>query len=84
MYDIWEYSGEKSMRKIAVVDQNRCVACGVCMRACPRGALSVWRGCYAQADGAKCVGCGLCEKNCPAGCIVMEHTAEDARKEARV
>ena len=71
------------MKKMAVVDQGRCVACGVCMRACPRGALSEWRGCYAQVNKDGCVGCGLCAKACPAGCIALEHTAEDARKEAR-
>ena len=67
------------MKRIAAVNENRCVACGVCMRACPRGALSIWRGCYAQVDEAKCVGCGLCAKACPAGCIALE----EARKEAQ-
>ena len=71
------------MKKIAVVDQNRCVACGACMSVCPRAAISVWRGCYAQVDQERCVGCGLCAKTCPAGCIALEQTAADARKEAR-
>ena len=70
------------MKKRTVVDQGRCVACGVCVRACPRGALSVWRGCYAQADEAKCVGCGLCAKACPAGCIALEQAQESVRKGA--
>ena len=60
------------MKKKAIVDQQRCVACGACVKACPRVALSVWRGCYAQVDEAKCVGCGLCAKTCPAGCIALE------------
>ena len=72
------------MKKIAVVNQGRCVACGVCVRVCPRGALCVWRGCYAQVDTAKCVGCGLCAKACPAGCIALEHAAENIQKEACV
>ena len=67
------------MKKTAVVDRSRCVACGVCVRACPRGALSIWRGCYAQADEAKCVGCGLCAKACPAGSIMLESVRKEAQ-----
>ena len=57
------------MKKPAIVDMARCVACGACVKACPRGAVSVWKGCYAQVDPERCVGCGLCVKTCPAGCI---------------
>ena len=59
------------MKKYAVVDRKICVACGACMGACPKGALSVYKGCYAQV-GEKCVGCGLCAKACPAGCIDLK------------
>ena len=59
------------MKKLAVVDRNICVACGACAKACPKGAISIWRGCYAAADGGKCVGCGLCGRTCPAGCIQL-------------
>lgn len=64
------------MKKLAVVDKSICVACGVCMKACPKGAISVYRGCYAAADAAKCVGCGLCAKACPAGCITIRERSE--------
>ena len=57
------------MKKIAVIDREICVACGVCMKTCPKGALSIYRGCYAVVDAEKCVGCGLCAKACPANCI---------------
>ena len=59
------------MKKIAVIDRSICVACGVCVKTCPKGALSIHRGCYAQVD-EKCVGCGLCAKECPAGCITVK------------
>ena len=64
------------MKKLAVIDKTICVACGVCMKTCPLGAISVYRGCYAIADGEKCVGCGLCGKACPAGCICVKERSE--------
>ena len=64
------------MKKVAVVDKGICVACGACMKACPKGAISVYRGSYAAVDAAKCVGCGLCAKTCPAGCIAVRERSE--------
>ena len=59
------------MKKTACADKNVCVACGVCLKSCPKGAIEIYRGCHAVVDDAKCVGCGLCGKVCPAGCIVV-------------
>ena len=65
------------MKKLAVPDGKICVACGVCMKACPREAISIYKGCYARVDAGKCVGCGLCARACPAGCIaVAERSGE--------
>ena len=64
------------MKKLAFVDQKTCVACGVCMKACPKDAVSIYRGCYAAVEEGKCVGCGLCAKACPAGCITVKERSE--------
>ena len=64
------------MKKLAVVDKGICAACGACMKACPKGAISIYRGCYAVAEESKCVGCGLCAKTCPAGCITIKERSE--------
>ena len=64
------------MKKTAIVNQQVCVACGACAKACPRGAISIFRGCYAQTDAAKCVGCGLCVKACPTGCVSLKERSE--------
>ena len=59
-------------KKYAVVEENRCVACGACENVCPRGAIRVEKGCFAKVDKEKCVGCLLCAKTCPAGVISGE------------
>ena len=64
------------MKKLAIPDRKVCVACGVCMKTCRKGAISIYCGCYAVIDDAKCVGCGLCAKACPAGCIVTRERSE--------
>ena len=46
------------------------------MKACPKGAVSIYRGCYAAVEEGKCVGCGLCAKACPAGCIAVKERSE--------
>lgn len=60
------------MKKLAFVDKNCCVACGVCMKECPKAAIAVWKGCYAKIAAEVCVGCGKCAKVCPAGCIEVK------------
>ena len=58
-------------KRYASVNRKDCVACGTCIRTCPRQAISVFRGCYAAVDTELCVGCGLCTKVCPTGCIEL-------------
>ena len=52
--------------------QTDCVACGTCMKVCPRQAISIYKGIRAMVDPNQCVGCGLCKKECPANAIVIE------------
>lgn len=56
---------------------NDCVACGCCVKVCPKGAVSVWKGVCAKVDTQLCVGCGKCEKECPAGAITLELRGEN-------
>lgn len=50
------------------VDQSLCASCGVCMRVCPAGAISM-DGPFAVIDQQRCVGCGVCIRACPRGAI---------------
>lgn len=63
-------------KKYAIVDRQRCAACGACIKVCPRDAISVWKGCYAKTDVEQCVGCGKCAGICPAGCIEIRMRGE--------
>lgn len=59
-------------RRKAFVEAESCVACGCCVKVCPREAIAVWKGIMAKVDGDKCVGCGKCAKECPASVINMQ------------
>ena len=63
------------IRRKAHIDQAHCVACGSCVKVCPRGALTVPHGITAKVDGARCVGCGLCAKECPASVITIKEVS---------
>ncbi|MDL2263759.1 4Fe-4S binding protein [Synergistaceae bacterium OttesenSCG-928-I11] len=58
--------------KKAVVDTRHCVACGTCVKVCPKSAIFIDRGVTAVVDQAGCVGCGKCVKACPACLIRLE------------
>ncbi len=62
---------EKKIRKKrkAYVDTEDCVACGCCVKVCPRDAIEIWRGIAARIDEELCVGCGKCARECPASVI---------------
>jgi len=57
------------MKRFAEVNKKFCVSCGACARECPKGAIEIFRGCYAAVNKDLCVGCGICSRICPAGCI---------------
>lgn len=66
-------------KRLALINKNVCVACGACTKACPKVAISVFKGCYAAVDSDNCVGCGKCEKVCPAGCIIVKERESDEK-----
>jgi ferredoxin len=69
MYNIL---GGDDMKRKAIVDTSLCVACGCCVKVCPKSAISVPHGVNAVIDETLCVGCGKCAKECPASIISLE------------
>lgn len=63
-------------KRKAVVSIQECVACGCCMKVCPKNAISIPDGIYAVIDQNLCVGCGKCVKECPASIITLEVTEQ--------
>lgn len=61
----------KQLKK-ANIHTAQCVACGCCVKVCPKQALSIYNGIYAAVNTARCVGCGKCVKECPASVIRLE------------
>lgn len=59
-------------KRKAAVSTEECVACGCCMKVCPKGAVTVPKGIFAEIDRELCVGCGRCVKECPASVITLE------------
>lgn len=59
------------IKKKANVLQNSCVACGTCIKICPRNAIKIVNGVFAEVDESKCIGCTICTKECPASIIEM-------------
>lgn len=57
-------------KRKALVSTRDCVACGCCVKVCPKQAISVYKGLYATVNES-CIGCGKCAKECPAGIISL-------------
>lgn len=61
-------------RRKATVSISECVACGCCIKVCPKNAITIPKGIFAEINPELCVGCGKCAKECPASVITLEVT----------
>ena len=51
-----------------IFDTEECIACSVCVDACPQNVLAV-TDVVEIIDEEKCIGCGDCMEECPMGCF---------------
>jgi len=47
------------------VDQEMCTSCGICVEACPVGAIALDEQNLAEIHDAECIRCGRCHDVCP-------------------
>ncbi len=56
----------------AVIDPEKCIACGVCQERCPVDAIVDDENGKSKVDRSKCIGCGVCVIDCATAAIVLE------------
>ncbi len=63
--------GVEGPRRIAVIDEARCIGCTLCIAACPVDAIVGARKQMHTVIAELCTGCDLCLPPCPVDCIDM-------------
>jgi ferredoxin len=59
-------------RKIIKIDEEKCDGCGLCIPACPEGALQIIDGKARLVKESFCDGLGACLGECPKGALTIE------------
>jgi heterodisulfide reductase subunit A-like polyferredoxin len=63
--------------QVSCVDQEKCISCMTCVRACPYHAPLVNVDHKAEIVAAACMGCGICAAECPAHAIQLRNFESD-------
>ena len=66
-----ETGEEKSVPTVAVIDENICIGCTLCIQACPVDAILGAAKQMHTVIARECTGCELCLPPCPVECITM-------------
>lgn len=86
--DVCEFDALHIINGVAVVDKEKCVSCGKCVKACPKNLIELIPyksyyvvGCNSNDKGVDvrkvcktgCIGCTLCAKDCPTDAIKINN-----------
>ena len=63
--------GVTKPKSVAVIDENICIGCTLCIQACPVDAILGAAKHMHTIIAAECTGCELCIPPCPVDCISM-------------
>ncbi|MCX9156137.1 electron transport complex subunit RsxB [Niveibacterium sp. 24ML] len=69
-------NGVEKPKSVAVIDENTCIGCTLCIQACPVDAIAGAAKQMHTVVDPLCTGCELCIAPCPVDCITMEPVGE--------
>ncbi len=69
--------GEHTEPTVAVIDEQTCIGCTLCIQACPVDAILGAAKQMHTVIESECTGCELCVPPCPVDCITMEPVKRD-------
>jgi electron transport complex protein RnfB len=70
-------NGVEGPRQMAVIDENWCIGCTLCLDVCPTDAILGGNKRMHTVIEACCTGCELCVPVCPVDCIALENVTGD-------
>jgi len=71
--------GEEKPKMVAVIDEQICIGCTLCIQACPVDAILGAAKQMHTIIAKECTGCELCLPPCPVDCISMVPVDQDIR-----
>ena len=71
-----EEHGVEKPKAVAMIDEQTCICCTLCIQACPVDAIVGAAKQMHTVVEAECTGCELCVAPCPVDCITMEPLPE--------
>ncbi|MEY8688900.1 MAG: electron transport complex subunit RsxB [Leptothrix sp. (in: b-proteobacteria)] len=69
--------GQEGPRSIAVIDENWCIGCTLCIKACPVDCIVGTNKRMHTVIEPDCTGCELCLPVCPVDCIALVNVSAD-------
>lgn len=70
--------GQEGPRIVAIIDENWCIGCTLCIKACPTDAIMGSNKLMHTVIEPWCTGCELCIPVCPVDCIQLENVTGES------